>query len=47
MNYAERSEILTIQLRRDEIMNLVLACRQSGQVGLAIDLEKMLEKVSA
>jgi hypothetical protein len=44
MTYAERSEILKIELRRDEIMGLVWACRKAGMVGLAIDLEKILEK---
>ena len=44
MTYAERSEILKIELRRDEIMGLIWACNKAGMVGLAIDLEKLLEK---
>lgn len=42
-DYEYRSEILTVELRRDEVLRLVWACRQSGAVGLAIDLEKTLE----
>ena len=42
--YAERSEILKIELRRDEIIGLIWACNKVGMVGLAIDLEKLLEK---
>lgn len=43
MNYEERSEILTIQLRRDEILNMAWACDKAGKVGLAQDLYKMAE----
>jgi hypothetical protein len=46
MTYAERSKILKIELRRDEIMGLIWACNRAGMVGLAIDLEKLLEKES-
>jgi hypothetical protein len=44
MTYAERSEILKIELRRDEIIGLIWACNKAGMVGLAIDLKKLLEK---
>jgi hypothetical protein len=44
MTYAERSKILKIELRRDEIIGLIWACNKAGMVGLAIDLEKLLEK---
>jgi hypothetical protein len=44
MTYAERSEILKIELRRDEIVGLIWACNKAGMVGLAIDLQKLLEK---
>ena len=43
MNYEQRSEILTIQLRRDEILNMAWACDKAGQVGLSQDLYKMAE----
>jgi hypothetical protein len=43
MNYEQRSEILTIQLRRDEIINMAIACDKAGQVGLSLDLYKMAE----
>lgn len=43
MDYKQRSEILTIQLRRDEILNLAWACDKAGQVSLAQDLYKMAE----
>lgn len=43
MNYEERSEILTIQLRRDEILDMAWACDKVGKVGLAQDLYKIAE----
>jgi hypothetical protein len=43
MNYEQRSEIITIQLRRDEILNMAWACDKAGQVGLSQDLYKMAE----
>jgi len=43
MNYEQRSKIITIQLRRDEILNMAWACDKAGQVGLSQDLYKMAE----
>ena len=43
MTYAKRSEILTVKLRRDEIIGLVWACNKAGMIGMAIDLEKILK----
>jgi hypothetical protein len=43
MNYEQRSEILTIQLRRDELLNMAWACDKAGQIGLSKDLYKMAE----
>jgi hypothetical protein len=43
MDYEQCSEILKIELRRDEILGLALACRQTGKIGMAIDLEKIGE----
>ena len=43
MNYEERSEILTIQLRRDDILNMALACDRAGQVGLSKELYNLAE----
>jgi len=42
--YAYRSEILTIELRRDEIMNMAMACDITGKIGLAQDLYKILKE---
>jgi hypothetical protein len=39
--YEHRSELLTIQVRRDEIFNMAVACEQAGKVGLAQDLYKI------
>ena len=39
--YEERSELITIQLRRDEILNAARACDIVGRIGLAQDLYKM------
>jgi hypothetical protein len=44
--YEHRSQLITIQLRRDEIEGLVRACKESGKVGLGIDLERMLEGIN-
>lgn len=42
-DYEIRSELITIELRRDEIINIAWACERAGKVGLAQDLYKMAE----
>jgi hypothetical protein len=43
-DYEYRSEILTIQLQRQEIMSIAMACDVAGKVGLAQDLRKILKE---
>lgn len=43
-DYEYRSEILTIQLQRQEIINMAMACDIAGKVGLAQDLYKILKE---
>ena len=41
MNYQEYSEVLTIQLKRSEILTLAVACKRAGEMGLMQELLNM------
>lgn len=43
MNYEQKSELLTIQLRRDELLNMAWACDKVGKIGLAKELYSLAE----
>jgi hypothetical protein len=43
-DYEYRSEILTIELQRQEIEMIAWACNLAGRVGLAQDLYKILKE---
>jgi hypothetical protein len=46
MNYEQGAELLTIKLRRNEILGLAWSCRQTGKEQMAQELEKMAERES-